>query len=161
MRFLGIDPGLQRTGWGVIEEASGKLSYMGHGTLITSLKESTSKRLLQIYEGLSEVLRNFSPDETAVEEIFVNKNPVSSLKLGLARGVVLMVPAQYGISVHEYPSTTIKKALVGHGHAEKSQIDHMVRFFLPKATRPLSKDAADALAIAICHAHMRPRKVQI
>ena len=160
MRFLGIDPGLQRTGWGVIDDECGKLSYVSHGTLVTSPDAPISQRLLKIYDGLCDVLKTFSPNEAAVEEIFVNKNPLSSLKLGLARGIALMVPAKHGISVQEYPSTTIKKALVGHGHAEKSQISHMVHFFLPKAGI-LSKDAADALAIAICHAHMRPRKTYI
>lgn len=158
MRFLGIDPGLNRTGWGIIEDTCGKLSYVSHGILITSPDDPISQRLLKIYDDLCEVLKTFSPNEAAVEEIFVNKNPVSSLKLGLARGIVLMVPAKYGISVQEYPSTTVKKALVGHGHAQKFQIAHMVHFFLPKVGN-LPKDAADALAIAICHAHMRPKKL--
>jgi len=157
MRILGLDPGLHRTGWGILDEKQGHLSHIAHGTLTTSPQDSLPTRLLTIFEGLKEILKTFSPDEASVEEIFVNKNPLSSLKLGLARGIVLMTPAHAGIPVQEYPSTTVKKALVGHGHAQKEQIGHMVRFFLPKI-QELSKDAADALALAICHAHMGPQK---
>lgn len=158
MRILGLDPGLHHTGWGVLESQKGRLSYVAHGTLTTSSQDPTAIRLLRIFEGLKEIFFNFCPDEASIEEIFVNKNPLSSLKLGLARGVVLMAPAQAGVPVQEYPSTTVKKALVGHGHAEKEQVAHMVRFFLPKVPK-LTADASDALALAICHAHMSPQKM--
>ncbi len=157
MRILGLDPGLHRTGWGVLDEKQGHFSHVAHGTLTTCPQDPIPKRLLNIFEGLKEILMTYSPDEASVEEIFVNKNPLSSLKLGLARGIVLMAPAYAGIPVQEYSSTTVKKALVGHGHAQKEQVGHMVRFFLPKI-EDLSKDAADALALAICHAHMGPQK---
>ncbi len=155
MRILGLDPGLHRTGWGVLDTCNGKLSYVAHGTLITETDEDIPKRLLSIFKGLTHVLETFSPHQASVEEIFVNKNPLSSLKLGLARGIVLMAPAAIGIPVQEYPSTTVKKTIVGHGHATKDQILHMVHVFLPKANIQ-SKDASDALALAICHAHMFP-----
>ncbi len=157
MRILGLDPGLHRTGWGVLDEKQGRLSHIAHGTLTTCPGDPIPTRLLAIFEGLKEILKIYCPDEASVEEIFVNKNPLSSLKLGLARGIVLMTPAHAGIRVQEYPSTTVKKALVGHGHAQKEQVGHMVRFFLPKI-QELSKDAADALALAICHAHMGPQR---
>ncbi len=152
MRILGLDPGLKCTGWGIIEWKDGTLYYIAHGTITTSPTDGTPLRLAKLFEHLDQVCRDYTPDQAAIEDIFVNKNPTSSLKLSLARGVVMMTPALHHLLVTEYPSTTVKKTVVGRGHADKSQVAHMVRFFLPKAQN-LSSDASDALAIAICHAH--------
>lgn len=152
MVILGLDPGLRCTGWGIIRWQHSRLSHVAHGTIITSPKEPTPSRLVALFSKLTYVCTTYSPDEAALEEIFVNKNPTASLKLSLGRGVVMLAPALKEIPLIEYPSTTIKKTVVGHGHAHKTQISHMVHFFLPTA-KDLTADAADALAIAICHAH--------
>ena len=151
-RVLGLDPGLRRTGWGVIETAGNRLRHVGHGVVATDSRVSVPERLCALYEGLVEVVARYEPDEAAVEETFVNRNPESTLKLGLARGVVLLAPALAGLPVHEYAANRIKKALVGAGHADKEQVALMVRHLLP-GVGDATADATDALAAAICHAH--------
>lgn len=155
MRLLGLDPGLQHTGWGVIEVDGSRLSFVAAGTVNSSPKRPLAERLVEIHDGLRAVIDAWEPAEAAVEETFVNKNPTSTLKLGLARGVVLLTPALFGLKVAEYPANLIKKSVVGAGHAAKEQVQMMVRVLLPAAGVADSADAADALAVAICHAHHR------
>ena len=154
MRLLGIDPGLRTTGWGIIESRGNRLSYIADGVVRSTATLPLSQRLLQLYDGLAEVIEKFAPDEAAVEETFVNKNGASTLKLGQARGIALLVPARFALPVAEYPANLVKKSVVGVGHADKGQIQMMVRTLLPSSLAT-SADAADALAIAICHAHHR------
>lgn len=153
-RIIGIDPGLQATGWGVIESDGIRLIHVAHGTVRSDPKKALSDRLLMLHDGIVEILQDYAPQEAAVEETFVNKNPVSTLKLGQARGICLLVPALAGLSVAEYAPNHIKKAVVGVGHASKGQVEAMVATLLPKVTLS-GADAIDALAIAICHAHQR------
>ena len=151
MRILGIDPGLRNMGWGVIEKHGSRLSFIGCG-VVNSAGDDLAERLLSLHHGLTEVLRAYAPETAAVEQTFVNKDAVATLKLGQARGIALLVPAQFGLGVAEYAPNKVKKTVVGVGHAGKDQIKHMVKMQLPSAD--VSKaDAADALAIAICHAH--------
>lgn len=152
MIILGIDPGLQHTGWGMLRVEGARLIYVADGRVDTDSKLSNAQRLDQIYMGLATAIETWNPATAAVEETFVNKNPVSTLKLGLARGVALLVPARYGLPVAEYPANLIKKSVVGAGHADKNQVAMMVARLLPGA-RMATPDAADALAVAICHAH--------
>lgn len=152
MRLLGLDPGLRHTGWGVIDASGNHLRHVANGAVHSDPELSMAERLLQICDGLAAVIERFRPDEAAVEETFVNKNAVSTLKLGHARGAVLLAPARAGIRVSEYPANLIKKAVVGTGHAGKQQVAMMVATLLP-GCRFESADAADALAVAICHAH--------
>lgn len=152
-RLIGLDPGLRRTGWGVIETAGNRLRHLGHGVVATEGAESVPVRLRALHDGLARVVTHYAPDEAAVEETFVNRNPESTLKLGLARGVVLLVPALSGVPVHEYAANRIKKALVGAGHADKAQVALMVRRLLA-GLGEAPADATDALAAAICHAHL-------
>ncbi len=152
MRLLGLDPGLRSTGWGVIDVADNRLRHVANGTARTDATAATAERLAALFADLCRVIAEYGPDEAAVEETFVNRNPASALKLGLARGVVLLAPAEAGLPVAEYAANTIKKSLVGTGHAAKSQVEAMVRRLLPGCV-PAGADAADALAIAICHAH--------
>jgi crossover junction endodeoxyribonuclease RuvC len=152
MRLIGLDPGLRRTGWGVIEAAAGRLSHVANGTVVSDGDAPLSERLLQIHSGLMEVIERWRPAVAAVEETFVNKNPVSTLKLGQVRGVVLLAPALSGVPVAEYSPNKIKQSVVGGGHAAKDQIHAMVRILLP-GVLVNGADAADALAVAICHAH--------
>jgi crossover junction endodeoxyribonuclease RuvC len=154
VRILGIDPGLRRTGWGVIEIDGNRLTFIGRGSVEPSDKLPLSSRLLAIHQGLAAVLGDFRPLEAAVEQTFVNKDGVATLKLGQARGVAMLAPAMFGISVAEYAPNQVKKTVVGAGHADKNQIAAMLKILLPKA-EPKSADAADALAIAITHAHHR------
>ena len=154
VRIIGIDPGLQRTGWGVIDVSGNRLSFVACGTITSTAKDELAGRLVELHDGLSEVIAAHAPDEAAVEHTFVNSNPTSTLKLGQARGVALLVPAKAGLAVAEYQPNAVKKAVVGAGHAEKEQIQHMVKLLLPRAVWK-GADAADALAIAICHAHHR------
>lgn len=151
-RLLGLDPGLQNTGWGVIDVAGNRLSHVANGTVHSTVALSTAERLMELFEGLRRVISEYAPDEAAVEETFVNKNPATTLKLGLARGVVLLAPAHAGVPVAEYAAKSVKKALVGVGGADKHQVEVMVRRLLP-GVDPAGPDAADALAVAICHAH--------
>lgn len=150
--MLGLDPGLRRTGWGVIEAAGSRLRYIASGTVATDDAAPLADRLKALHHGLVSVIDSMAPDSAAVEETFVNANPRSTLKLGMARGVVLLVPALTGLPVAEYHNRAVKMAVVGSGRAAKAQVGMMVRTLLP-ACRPDSEDAADALAVAICHAH--------
>ncbi len=152
--ILGLDPGLRNTGWGLIRFHQGKLSHMAHGVIHSTSKMALAGRLNELFEGLEKIIKDWDPDEAAVEETFVNKNPVSTLKLGMARGVVLLAPAKAGLSVAEYSANKVKKTVVGAGHADKNQVSMMVQHLLP-AAGPVHLDAADALAVAICHAHYR------
>lgn len=154
IRILGIDPGLRRTGWGVIETEGTRLAFIACGTILPPEDAPMAERLARLHADLCDVIRRFSPDEAAVEETFVNMNPASTLKLGQARGVVMLAPAQSGIGVAEYAPLLVKKTVVGAGRAEKQQIRMMIGILLPAAT-PQSEDAADALAVAITHAHHR------
>ena len=154
IRIIGIDPGLRRTGWGIVEADGLRLSYVASGLVTSNAADDLAYRLRALYLGLVDVLARFSPHEAAIEETFVNKDARATLKLGHARGIALLVPASAGLSVAEYAPNQVKKTVVGVGHAEKDQIHHMVKLLLPRA-RPASADAADALAIAMCHAHHR------
>ena len=154
MKLIGLDPGLRATGWGIIDVKGNHLTYIADGTVLVPAQQSLAQRLSVLFKGLSSVIENYRPDEAAVEETFVNKNPMTTLKLGQARGVVLLAPAMAGIPVGEYSANIIKKSVVGTGHASKDQIKMMVRTILPNALLD-SADAADALAIAVCHAHHR------
>ncbi|MCY4238918.1 MAG: crossover junction endodeoxyribonuclease RuvC [Rhodospirillaceae bacterium] len=151
-RILGLDPGLRRTGWGVIESCDHHLRHIASGVVSPDNRLEMPARLNLLYEGITSLVDAWSPDEAAVEEIFVSKNPLSTLRLGQARGVVLLAPARASLTVYEYAANVIKKSVVGAGHADKSQMQAMVRMLLPTAD-PQSIDAADALAVAICHAH--------
>jgi crossover junction endodeoxyribonuclease RuvC len=154
IRILGIDPGLRRTGWGVIGCAGNRLMYVACGSIETDSRASLADRLVAIHDGLASIVDEFRPDEAAVEATFVNRDAVATLKLGQARGIALLVPARAGVLVAEYAPNLVKKTIVGAGHAEKAQIRLMVGVLLPKAD-PASEDAADALAIAVTHAHHR------
>ena len=154
VRIIGIDPGLRRTGWGVIETEGNRLVFIGCGSVEPPDNLPLASRLLAIHEGLAAVLGDFRPAEAAVEQTFVNKDGVATLKLGQARGVAMLAPAMFGITVAEYAPNQVKKTVVGAGHAHKDQIAVMLKILLPKA-EPKSPDAADALAIAITHAHHR------
>ena len=154
IRIIGIDPGLRRTGWGVIESDGVRLSYVASGLITSQADDELGYRLRELYEGLMGVLASFKPAEAAVEETFVNDNARATLKLGQARGMALLAPAMKGLKIGEYPPNLIKKTVVGAGHADKKQIQVMVGFLLPKAKFD-SADEADALAIAICHANHR------
>ncbi len=154
MRLIGLDPGLRHTGWGVIDVAGNRLRFVAAGAVSTDSAWALPRRLAALHDGLKTVLDEYRPEEAAVEETFVNKNPDSTLKLGLARGVVLLVPALAGIPVGEYSANHVKKSIVGAGHAEKDQVAMMVGRLLP-GSGAHGRDAADALAVAICHAHHR------
>lgn len=154
IRILGIDPGLRRTGWGVIESDGNRLVFVGCGSIDAKETLPLAERLLVIHQGLSRVLGEFNPLEAAVEQTFINKDGAATLKLGQARGIAMLAPALFGISVAEYAPNQVKKTVVGAGHADKTQIRVMLGILLPKAA-PKSADAADALAIAITHAHHR------
>ena len=154
IRILGIDPGLRRTGWGLISVTGNRMSFVASGTVISDNRRELADRLRQLHDGLQGVIARHAPDETAVELTFVNKDAGATLKLGQARGIALLVPALNHIAVSEYAPNLVKKTVVGTGHAEKDQIRMMVQVLMPKATFN-SDDAADALAIAICHAQHR------
>lgn len=160
VRIIGIDPGLRRCGWGVIEASGNRLAFVGAGTLAPPTGDDLALRLLALHEGLSALIARFAPDEAAVEETFVNKGARSALLLGQARGVALMTPAARGVPVAEYAANLVKKSVVGAGHAEKGQVAMMVRTLLPLAVTD-GPDAADALAIAICHAHHRVARARL
>ena len=154
IRIIGIDPGLVRTGWGVVESLGSRLSFIAAGTIQPRSKLSLAERLCVIHDELQRVMESFAPHEAAVEATFVNGNAAATLKLGQARGIAMLVPARSGIAVSEYAPNVVKKAVVGAGHAEKQQIRMMVSVLLPRAEFD-TDDSADALAIAICHAHHR------
>ncbi|WP_043540336.1 crossover junction endodeoxyribonuclease RuvC [Salinarimonas rosea] len=154
IRILGIDPGLRKTGWGLVAVQGTKLSYVACGVIQSDGDLDLALRLVQIHDGLTAVVRAWAPDEVSVEETFVNKDAQATLKLGHARAMALLVPALAGLPVAEYGANQVKKTVVGVGHAEKAQVAAMVRVLLPKAD-PKGADASDALAIAIAHAHHR------
>jgi len=154
IRILGIDPGLRRTGWGVVETQGTTLRFVASGTVTSEDKAPLATRLCQLHDGLTAVLEAQQPDEAAVESTFVNRDAAATLKLGQARGIAMLVPARAGLPVAEYAPNAVKKAVIGVGHGEKAQIHMMVKVLLPRAIFE-GHDAADALAIAICHAHHR------
>ncbi|MCW9034479.1 MAG: crossover junction endodeoxyribonuclease RuvC [Rhodospirillales bacterium] len=154
MRLLGLDPGLQISGWGIIDVAGNRLRHVADGVVRTNKDWSLAERLVQLYDGLGEVIDAYNPSEAAVEETFVNKNPNSTLKLGQARGIVLLAPAKKGLPVAEYSANLIKKSVVGTGHAAKEQVQMMIKSLLP-GCEIKTADAADALAVAVCHSHHR------
>lgn len=155
--ILGIDPGLTATGWGIVRTNGTTLTFVAAGTVTSPTKASLPIRLSYLYDGLCEVLTRFEPQEAAVETTFVNRDGASTLKLGQARGIALLAPAQHGLLVAEYAPNLIKKSVVGVGHADKRQIRHMVERLLPNA-KARSEHAFDALAVAVCHAsHRRTR----
>ena len=156
IRILGIDPGLRRTGWGLIEADGNRLVHVACGSLATNERAPLSERLVVLHDGLIAIIEQYRPHEAAVEQTFVNANAQATLKLGQARGIAMLVPARLGLSVAEYAPNQVKKTVVGAGHADKTQIQAMLKILLPKAD-PKSADAADALAIAITHAHHRGR----
>ena len=154
IRIIGIDPGLRRTGWGIVETLGNSLRFVASGTVRSDDKAALAERLRQLHDGLSMVLREHMPHEAAVEATFVNKDAAATLKLGQARGVAMLVPSLAGLAVAEYAPNAVKKTVIGVGHGDKKQIHMMVRVLMPRASFD-SDDAADALAIAICHAHHR------
>ena len=154
IRIIGIDPGLRRTGWGVIESEGVRLSYVASGLIVSDSEDDLAYRLRALHEGLAGVIAAHRPQEAAVEETFVNKDARATLKLGQARGMALLAPAQCGLRIAEYPPNVIKKTVTGTGHGEKRQIQAMIGFLLPRAKFE-SADEADALAIAVCHASHR------
>lgn len=152
-RILGIDPGLHITGWGIIDFDGFRLKHIAHGTVVSKPSDEIADRLSHIFKNLSDIIEKHSPNEVGIEQVFVNSNPASSLKLGMARGVAVCVPSIMGLTVSEYTPNKIKKTVVGSGHATKDQVSIMVQKLLNCG--PVKLDAADALAIAICHAHHR------
>ncbi|MEQ8295046.1 MAG: crossover junction endodeoxyribonuclease RuvC [Nitratireductor sp.] len=154
IRIIGIDPGLRRTGWGLVEAEGNALRFVAAGTVRSDASAALAVRLRQLHDGLADVMRAQEPDEAAVEQTFVNRDASATLKLGQARGVAMLVPALSGLSVAEYAPNAVKKTVIGVGHGDKKQIHMMVKVLMPKAVFD-SEDAADALAIAICHAHHR------
>ncbi|MCB5943160.1 crossover junction endodeoxyribonuclease RuvC [Acidocella sp. KAb 2-4] len=154
IRLLGIDPGLRFTGWGVLEAEGNRLRHVADGVIATESEDDVPSRLKMLDDALAEILVRYAPAEAAVEETYVNRNATATLKLGYARGVALLAPARAGIPVFEYGAKTVKMAVVGTGGADKEQVGQMVRRLLPGAAQKRA-DAADALAVAICHAHHR------
>lgn len=154
IRIVGIDPGLRRTGWGIVETLGNSLRFVASGTVRSDDKAPLAQRLCQLHDGLAEVLHAHMPHEAAVEQTFVNKDATATLKLGQARGIAMLVPARAGLVVAEYAPNAVKKTVIGVGHGDKKQIHMMVKVLLPKSAFD-TDDAADALAIAICHAHHR------
>lgn len=161
IRIIGIDPGLRRTGWGVIETLGNSLRFVASGTVTSDGDMDLASRLCQLHDGLADIVHSHQPDEAAVEQTFVNKDAVATLKLGQARGIAMLVPARAGLPVFEYAPNAVKKAVIGVGHGEKQQIHMMLKILMPKAEFK-GNDAADALAIAICHArHLQSRVLRI
>ncbi|MFN7418446.1 MAG: crossover junction endodeoxyribonuclease RuvC [Alphaproteobacteria bacterium] len=156
LRILGLDPGLRKTGWGVIRVEGNRLSHLGHGVIAPDEKAPFSERLLALFDGISAVVADWTPDEAAIEETFMNTNAASALKLGHARAAALLAPAKAGLPVAEYAARLVKKSVVGTGAADKDQVAFMIARILP-GSAGASADAADALAVAIAHAHARTR----
>lgn len=154
IRIIGIDPGLRRTGWGIIDTIGNSLRFVASGTVTSDGDMDLASRLCQLHDGLADIVHQFKPHEAAVEQTFVNKDAVATLKLGQARGIAMLVPARAGLPVAEYAPNAVKKSVIGVGHGEKQQIHMMLKILMPKAEFK-GNDAADALAIAICHAHHR------
>jgi crossover junction endodeoxyribonuclease RuvC len=157
VRIIGLDPGLRHTGWGIIEAEGTRMSYVADGAVHSVNEDDLATRLLQIHQQVLAIFDEFKPDEAAIEETFVNKDARATLKLGQARGVVMLAPVMRKIGVAEYAPNLIKKTVVGNGHAEKDQVKHMVKILLPRADLKTA-DSVDALAIAICHAQHRGAK---
>ena len=155
MRVLGLDPGLRRTGWGVIESEGPRLRFVAAGCIAVAAEPALAARLADLHRRLAAVCGRFAPDEAAVEEPFVNRNPASTLKLGSARGAVLLAPGLAGIPVTEYAPNAVKKSVTGAGHATKEQVRAMMAMLLPGYRGDGTFDAADALAVAVCHTHLR------
>jgi len=153
VRLIGLDPGLRLTGWGVIDVEGNRLRHVAHGVIKVAAERSLAERLRELFDGVAAVIAAQMPLEAAVEETFVSVNPGSTLKLGQARGVVMLAPARAGLPVFEYAANLVKKSVTGAGHAEKRQIAMMIGHLLPGVEA--TADAADALAVAICHAHHR------
>lgn len=153
-RILGLDPSLSSTGWAVIEAENNRLRYVADGFIKTDTKKELPERLADILGVLRQVIELYKPDQAAIEKVFLNSNAVSTIKLGMARGVVIMAPALYQIPVTEYEPNKVKKAVVGVGHADKNQVEKMVQILLP-GCKPKNNDSSDALAIAICHFNSR------
>lgn len=151
-RIIGLDPGLIKTGWGIIDVDKNFFTYVASGIIKIPKNDILAERLSVIYKELKKIIEKYEPKEAAVEKVFVNKNPESTLKLGMARGVVLLSPARAGLLVSEYTANQVKKNVVGAGHADKNQVSTMVKYILPKAII-VGEDDADALAVAICHAN--------
>ncbi len=154
IRIIGIDPGLRRMGWGIVESLGNSLRFVGSGTITSNGDMDLASRLCQLHDGLADIIHQHQPHEAAVEQTFVNKDAVATLKLGQARGIAMLVPARAGLHVSEYAPNAVKKSVIGVGHGEKQQIHMMLKVLMPKATFK-GNDAADALAIAVCHAHNR------
>lgn len=152
VRVLGLDPGLRHTGWGVIDVTGNRLTHVADGTIHTDDKQDLAVRLTVLHDGIMAVIQSWQPEEAAVEETLANKNPSSTLKLGMARGIALLSASKAGLPVEQYLPMLVKKSVVGTGHADKEQVQHMVKMLLPGFQRSTA-DAADALAVAICHAH--------
>jgi crossover junction endodeoxyribonuclease RuvC len=159
IRILGIDPGLRRTGWGVVASQGARLTHVAHGVIAPPDTQTLAERLLFLFTAIGEVIAAHEPHEAAVEEVFVNVNPMSTLKLGQARAAALIAPAQAGLPVYEYATRLVKKAVVGTGAADKAQVGFMIRRLLPTAG-DTTADSADALAVAITHAHLRTAKLR-
>ena len=149
-KILGIDPGLTKTGWGVISSKNNNISFIAGGTIYTDAKQDLSHRLYHLHKNINQVISLYLPNHIAIEKTFVNNNPVSSLKLGHARGVIMLSASICGLDIYEYAATAVKKSVVGVGRAQKNQIAAMIKILLPQANCK-SEDEADALAIAICH----------
>ncbi|MFD1328203.1 crossover junction endodeoxyribonuclease RuvC [Mycoplana ramosa] len=154
IRIIGIDPGLRRTGWGIIDTLGNSLRFVASGTVTSDGDMDLASRLCQLHDGLAEIIHAYRPDEAAVEQTFVNKDATATLKLGQARGIAMLVPARAGLRVAEYAPNAVKKAVIGVGHGDKQQIQMMLKVLMPKVEFK-GADAADALAIAVCHAHNR------
>lgn len=156
LRILGLDPGLRKTGWGVIRVEGNRLSHLGHGVIAPDEKAPFAERLLALFDGISAVVAEWTPDEAAIEETFMNNNAASALKLGHARAAALLAPAKAGLPVAEYAARVVKKSVVGTGSADKDQVAFMIARILP-GSAGATADAADALAVAVAHAHARTR----
>ncbi len=153
MIILGIDPGLATVGWGVIKYDKARFQTLGYGTILTPAGIETEERLVQIYEGMSEIISHYKPEEMAVEELFFNNNVTTGIRVAEARGVILLNGRQHGLRIAEYTPLQVKQSVVGYGRAEKKQVISMVTTLLNLPKPPKPDDTADALAIAICHAH--------
>lgn len=153
-RIIGLDPGLRLCGWGIIDTQGNRIRHVAHGVIKPDPKQDLPHRLMDLHKAINDILDQFQPDEAAVEETFVNANPAAALKLGQARGVILMTPSLAGLPVGEYAANKIKKSVVGVGHADKKQVIAMIGCLLPGCDG-LTSDSADALSIAICHSHHR------
>lgn len=159
IRVLGLDPGLRNTGWSILEKDGPKIRFVAAGVLHSNEKNTLPERLVELHQGVLKIVESYEPDEAAIEEIFVNMNPNSTLKLGQARAAVMLAPALKGLRVGEYTPNQIKKMIVGTGHADKAQVDMMVRSLLKTVPEKIPPDASDAIGIALCHLFMYRRDI--